>query len=57
MTALNDNTRKERTKKVVIKHKTKIYTESCYFSMKIGCKQYQQRKEVKLGVHEKSQFP
>ena len=38
--------RKEQ-KEVVIKHKTKIYTKARYFAIKIGCKWYQQRKEMK----------
>jgi len=36
--ALNDYTRRERTKMVVIKHKTKIYKAVRNFAMKIGRK-------------------
>ena len=35
---LNDYTRTERTKQVVIKHKTKIYAAVRYFPMIIGRK-------------------
>ena len=38
VTALNDYTRAERIKQVVIKHKTKIYTKACYFALEFGRK-------------------
>ena len=44
----------ERTKKGVMKHRAKIYTEPFYFAMNIGREKYKERKEMKRGVRKKS---
>jgi len=36
----------EEQKQIVVKRKTKINTEACYFSFKNGCEQYLQKKRM-----------